>query len=529
MAEKKVFLRESTGLVKNVSALDAISLNLSNMSAGAALATISFTMLIVNVSGVNLELASVIAFVLSIPQIVVYTMMTRRMPRSGGDYVWVSRALGGFWGSSLSFMGYTLETLAFLALIALSAVFAIGSVGLFFGNTSMLGISLPGYIEGSNPTQQVILAVAIFAILILINIFKPKAGFKLVSALALVGVATLIIAIFTLLGAGHQGVVNYMDGVNASAPFVTGSPGNFTYDQVAATYHGSNFDFGATLFLLPFFAIFVYPWLNAAPAVGSEIKGKKAVGWNVPISALIVFILVTSAFGAMYYAGGLPFINAALSNADLVNFYAFNFWTLAMGVRSITALQWIIGIGWIVWNIAILAYGIIIFSRYIFAQSFDRFLPTKLASISSKYGSPFAAHILDLVVTVALVGIAAYLYGSFQSLYAAVVAAMIYFVAVGIAAVVYANRSEKGQSKGVLMAAGVLMSLVFLFIIYQFLTNPTVWGTGATAFGVPGYYIAYAYVAGSFIAGAVIYLASKSYHRKHGVDITLAYKEIPPE
>src|SRR5579875_1744304 len=142
MAEKKVFLRESTGLVKNVSALDAISLNLSNMSAGAALATISFTMLIVNVSGVNLVLASVIAFVLSVPQIVVYTMMTRRLPRSGGDYVWVSRALGGFWGSSLSFMGYTLETLAFLALIALSAVFAIGSVGLFFQSSNQTFLNL---------------------------------------------------------------------------------------------------------------------------------------------------------------------------------------------------------------------------------------------------------------------------------------------------------------------------------------------------------------------------------------------------
>src|SRR5271157_5049704 len=120
--EPKVFLRESTGLVKNVSALDAIALNLSNMSAGAALATIAFTMVAVNTSGTNLVLASVFAFVLSIPQIVVYTIMTRRMPRSGGDYVWVSRALGGFWGSSLAFMGYVLETLAFLALISLAAV-----------------------------------------------------------------------------------------------------------------------------------------------------------------------------------------------------------------------------------------------------------------------------------------------------------------------------------------------------------------------------------------------------------------------
>ncbi|MDA4112607.1 MAG: hypothetical protein OK474_00985 [Thaumarchaeota archaeon] len=47
MADKvkpAVFVRQSTGLVKNVSLLDALTLNMGNMSAGAALATIGFTM-----------------------------------------------------------------------------------------------------------------------------------------------------------------------------------------------------------------------------------------------------------------------------------------------------------------------------------------------------------------------------------------------------------------------------------------------------------------------------------------------------
>jgi amino acid transporter len=46
--------------------------------------------------------------------VIVYTMMTRRIPRTGGDYVWISRTFGGFWGSSFAFMGYTLETMAYL-------------------------------------------------------------------------------------------------------------------------------------------------------------------------------------------------------------------------------------------------------------------------------------------------------------------------------------------------------------------------------------------------------------------------------
>ncbi|MGI0085407.1 MAG: APC family permease, partial [Nitrososphaerales archaeon] len=77
-SQQKVFTRDATGLVKNVSFIDAITLNLGNMSVGAGLGTIGLTttllpLAIVN-GGFNLVLTSLLAFALSIPQIVVYTM-----------------------------------------------------------------------------------------------------------------------------------------------------------------------------------------------------------------------------------------------------------------------------------------------------------------------------------------------------------------------------------------------------------------------------------------------------------------------
>ena len=137
-----VFVRDATGLVKNVSFFDSIALNLSNMSIGALLGLIGLSgllpMLFVgqDLAGVNLVYLSVIGFLVAVPQIVIYTVLTRRYPRAGGDYVFVSRNLGGFVGSVASFVGYTTETTAYLALIALSTVFAIGGVGLFFSSSS---------------------------------------------------------------------------------------------------------------------------------------------------------------------------------------------------------------------------------------------------------------------------------------------------------------------------------------------------------------------------------------------------------
>ncbi len=510
-----VFTREATGLIKNVSLLDAISLNVSNMSAGAALATIGFTtILLPTMSGVNLVYGSIIMFVMLIPQIIIYTIMTQRMARTGGDYVWVSRTLGGFLGNVLALPGYTLGNLPYASLIALSAVFAIGSVGVFFfpSSTTLLGLALPGNISGAMPSLQFALASAILIILMIINILRPKIAYKLISIFTIFGTLAVLLAIITLLSSGNSGVVNYMNILNASGA-------NATYTSVANSYTGPSFDWGATATLLPFFALFVYPWVNAGPAVASEIKGKSSLKWNVPISAVMVMLLTTIAFASMYYAGGQAFINGALANSNLVNNYSFNFWTLAMGVASNPVISWIIGLGWILWIINILAYLVVVEGRYLMAQSFDRFLPTSVSYVS-QYGSPVVAHIIDLVVILGLVAGASFLYGTFVSLYGTIVGPMIYFMFVGIAAVIHGIRKETGSTKLVLVICGVLSASVFLWLTIEFLLYWTIWG---------GNWLAYGFLIGSVVFGIITYFASKTYHARRGIDISLVFKQLPPE
>jgi amino acid transporter len=480
------------------------------MSVGAALSLVGYTMLALpTVAGVNLVYGSVIAAVLASPQMIVYTMMSRRFSRTGGDYVWMSRSLGGFIGSTITLMGVTLETMPYLALIALSVVFSIGSVGLSLGYSSMLGIALPGNVPGAQPLEQFLLGSALFAVLVLINILRPRLGFKLISAFYVVGLIGVGLAVLTLLAAGRTGVENYIDRLNI--------PG-VTYESLANSYVGPSFDLSATLLMMPYFALFTYPWFNAAPSVGSELKGK-ASAWNVPISLFAAFLVVTIPYATMYYVGGFQFTTAALSNPTLVNNFGFNFFTLAMGVSSNLIQSFMIGLGWVVLMVAIMAFGIITISRYMLAQSFDRFLPSKLAYVS-KYGSPVFAHLLDLIATVLLIGAAAFLYGTLSSLYGAVMASMIYFAFVGVAASIYGYRREKGTSKITLIVAGTLQAIVFVYLTCEFLAYPTIWG------GNP---LAYGYIAVTFIAGAILYAYRKAVSSRGGFDVTLAFKEIPPE
>jgi amino acid transporter len=183
-----------------------------------------------------------------------------------------------------------------------------------------------------------------------------------------------------------------------------------------------------------------------------------------------------------------------------------------MGVASTSVVGWIIGIGWIVWLLATVGYGVIVIPRYFFAQSFDRYLPSIFAYVNPKFSSPIAANLIDLVITMAFVASASFLYGTIVSIYGIFVAILAYFMIVGLAAAVYAARKEKGGSKMLLM--------VFVYAIYEYLLYPNIWG---------GNQLAYGYDLAALVLGIIIYFASKSYHMKRGIDISLTFKEIPPE
>ncbi|HMD79493.1 MAG TPA: amino acid permease, partial [Nitrososphaerales archaeon] len=328
---------------------------------------------------------------------------------------------------------------------------------------------------------------------------------------------------------GSSGVQNYINGVTGNGVFTNSTAPSSTYASISAGPGGSNtFAWGPTIFLLPLIAAFVFPWLNAAPAVAGEIKGKSAVRWNVPISAVLAFGFLISSIGIMYWAAGQAFTNAAFSTPAYVYGMpvGFNFWTLAMGLSGNSVVAAFIGLGWIFANLGILAYGIIVISRYLLAQSFDRFLPSTISDVNPRFGSPVKAFLISLVVSVILVGYAAYNYttsnigAGTNPLFGAILASMIYFMVVGAAAIVHAIRKETGITKPILALAGIGNILVFGFIAYEFLSYQAMWSIN---------WFTESWLVGCLLLGIALFVGSYYYHKGRGVNINLAYKEIPPE
>src|ERR1700730_13491892 len=89
----RLFVRNSTGLVREASALDATIFN-AVISAPVG-STLAYSIFFTLVAFPGADVASVLALtvILNIPVLIMFALLAASMPRVGGDYVWVSRIL----------------------------------------------------------------------------------------------------------------------------------------------------------------------------------------------------------------------------------------------------------------------------------------------------------------------------------------------------------------------------------------------------------------------------------------------------
>src|SRR6266704_881924 len=137
-----LFVRKSTGLVREASAFDAMVFNaVFSAPVGATLAWGVFFALSL-FPGADIVTATLISFVINAPIVVMMALMASSMPRTGGDYVWVSRILSPPLATVSNFGA------AFSAMIGATfwaryfPVFALGPIlvglGVFFNNSTMV-------------------------------------------------------------------------------------------------------------------------------------------------------------------------------------------------------------------------------------------------------------------------------------------------------------------------------------------------------------------------------------------------------
>src|SRR5439155_20348328 len=196
-ATPRLFTRKATGLVRQAGTFDVLVYNVNFISIGL-MALFLFLLVPAFYPGANLALTTVAAFLVVLPTSLVFAMLAAAMPRSGGDYVYVSRILGPAWGMMSSWNNtfwwflYGGVPSAFLARYGLGPLFRI--IGVMTGSTAALNLSA----WFVSPLGQFITGAILVIALVAIFSFGLSAYFRVQNVLFILANVALILMVITL-------------------------------------------------------------------------------------------------------------------------------------------------------------------------------------------------------------------------------------------------------------------------------------------------------------------------------------------
>jgi amino acid transporter len=185
-----------------------------------------------------------------------------------------------------------------------------------------------------------------------------------------------------------------------------------------------------------------------------------------------------------------------------------------------------------IWPFILLFAMAMVCSRNLFAWSFDRILPGAITKVDRRFSSPWVATLLIVVGIEVLM--AFYVFTTFfQNItnYTAIFSIAFWLASWAAILLPYRRRDlfDAAPPSARRMIAGVpVMTLVGVgnLILY---TLSLIGVFKFPAFSGPNGTRAILFVVAIYASGILIYLVSTQVQRRRGVDLSLIYKEIPPE
>jgi amino acid transporter len=532
LAEPSLFARKATGLVRGWAVRDAFiyaffSINL------VTLGFFIFTYAVFIPDG-SLFWAVVLSGGYLLLQAVTYASLVAAMPRAGGDYVWISRTLGGGIGFVLAACGWWFilwhwvpiyaNILNVEIIVPLSSIIGWDGGVTFFSEDK--GLFWASVITAILASILVAVGVRTYARIQKFCFYGGLLGLAFMFILLLINSKTDFISALNNEGASVLGG----KGDLYAGTLKEGALGTSTSDSVGA--------FGPIngIFLLLPFIVFFNLWSNWGATLYGEVRGASDFRKNIAamggalvattILAAISFLLFAKTFGwdfytsanSAYWAGTGP-IGFFPYPAQLASFFMGGaFWQfLLIGLMSLWFFGWV---------------GTVFLSstRVVFATAFDRVLPEGAAKVS-KSGVPYVALALMLIPSIPIAWLYAFNSDFFNWTLAATMVIAITFAGSAIAAAILPWRKPEiynaspiakyrvlGLPLITVTAIGFLALLVFCLIKWLFDDVYALNDTGSLI-----------YMGSLYVAAFVIYAVSRVWRKRQGIDMRMVHKEIPVE
>lgn len=538
VARAEVFTRKASGLVRVMSPYSAFMYNILTMG---LIFPWTYLWGPSAFPGGDLALGVLLCILLQLPLSLGYSWLATAMPRSGGDYVFQSRILGGGFGFTVVFGGLVIWVLQWVALSGwLMAVLGIAPLLMGLGAT----LSSPGLIElgkaVQSPTGIVVVSILFSALATLLLVSGFKNYVKLQYFLFYATIASFLTMLYLFLRATPE---QFAEGINRFVQAVQGTESFYQKTIQDVVQAGWNvrlpFSWWATLMIAPI-AWTSLQWSTYSCEQGSEIQGannfRNQLFINVG-SMVVTGVLLALLGWAEVRAVGSEFLSAAAAAyyggvgpglGDIQPFPNI----LALGLTTSPLVVLLIGLGYICNSFQIFCNCYIGMTRNIVAMALDRVLPEWCSRVHPRLRTPVNAHVVYFIGGVIWTLIYNYVPNWTQYTLGVTFAnGAVFVLSGGLAAMLLPYRARrqyeaapvpKGTVLGIPLVSviGALGLLTGGWMVLAFLIYPQYGLTGP---------VAQSTVIGILLLALIWYLLAKSYQAKRGINIAYAFAEIPPE
>ena len=418
----KLFVRQSSGLVRNVSVTNALFFNVAAfVGVGLTLYPIFYSLAGVSVWKAGpfsaYGWAAIIAGLFCILLALIFSSLTSVMPRSGGDYVFTSRILHPFlgWMESWTLVIASVLIIAFEVPLVLrnlqitARIIGIGAGGHFFTHANTWFTDSTGSITGlPGFIGSLVVLLGIAAVVLL-----PTRSFhRVVTALAAFGVACFVaMFVFGLL-------FTHKSSFNANLPHYTGG---LTAAKIAATGKAAFLSGGGKSFLSNIFSTSVFPLMLSvllfqfigfqySAYIAGEVRGNVRRGVLIAlIGALVIGVLANSVYvdaisshfgfntqvswGASYWGFNPNLAAIPLGQPNSMPLLA------VIANNGLWPLWALISLGGVVFPFLLCPVYINFISRMQLAWSLDRQMPDWFGKVSERLHAPVNAILATLGLT----------------------------------------------------------------------------------------------------------------------------------
>lgn len=504
------FARQSSGLVRELSVLDVFNINFSFMGPAAGILyplAIAFTL-----NGSNWVLASILGALMTLPISIMYYYLSKEIPLTGGDYVYISRFLGPRWGfieaiGNLSFFLFGIPILAMFE-VTLVIVPILQIIGYTYSIPSLLSFTD----SLLSPTNLFAISSILIVFATVVNLMKIKNIARVINILTLLQIIGTIAILISLLSISHQKYVSTLLSLKALAVNPSSS---ITVSNPLTT-----------LVLASLIVTSVYLYSSASVWVNGEVKR----GENVFLVGILGSFLVAIAFTVL-----LVYSIVRTIGEGLFTYVEVNGWNLPFSPSSIISfiaipglvnpfLLYVILLGALTWDILYLIMNVTIPSRVLFAMSFDRAFPEKFSSV--KNSIPYVAVITIGVLALFFNYIEVFLGFGVSEIVDLIIYVVYQYMLTSISAI---KIGLKYKYPSLLVTASAsLMSLIltvgsmfYYSAVSQEFLSQIYYGSTLVNVGV---------LVGISVLGLLLFEGIRRYRlSREKIDIIYNYKELPPE